>query len=38
MNNLIDDPLRDCVSKFFGIWHTGSGQNDASKFFDDKLK
>lgn len=31
-----EDPLRDCVSKFFGIWHTGSGQLDATKFFDDK--
>ncbi|NQT58088.1 MAG: sulfatase-like hydrolase/transferase [Bacteroidetes bacterium] len=30
------DPLRDCVSKFFGIWSTGSGQIDASRFFDKK--
>jgi arylsulfatase A-like enzyme len=30
------DPLRDCVSKFFGIWNTGSGQIDASRFFDKK--
>ena len=28
------DPLRDCVSKFRGHWYTGSGQVDASKFFD----
>jgi len=28
------DPLRDCVSKFFGIWQTGSHQVDASKFYD----
>lgn len=28
------DPLRDCVSKFFGIWNTGSNQIDASKFFE----
>ncbi len=28
------DPLRDCISKFFGNWNTGSGQIDASKFFD----
>lgn len=28
-----NDPLRDCVSKFFGIWDTGSGQIDASSFF-----
>jgi arylsulfatase A-like enzyme len=28
------DPLRDCVSKFFGIWQTGSRQVDASKFYD----
>jgi arylsulfatase A-like enzyme len=30
------DPLRDCVSKFFGHWYTGSGQLDATKFFDDE--
>ncbi|MCD6120642.1 MAG: sulfatase-like hydrolase/transferase [Spirochaetales bacterium] len=29
-----NDPIRDCVSKFFGIWRTGSGQIDASKFYD----
>ncbi len=28
------DPLRDCVSKFFGIWRTESKQVDASKFYD----
>ncbi len=28
------DPLRDCVSKFFGIWNTGSGQIDATSFFE----
>ncbi|MBL7005929.1 MAG: sulfatase-like hydrolase/transferase [Spirochaetia bacterium] len=27
------DPLRDCISKFFGIWNTESGQIDATKFF-----
>ena len=32
------DPLRDCVSKFFGIWYTGSGQIDASKYFDNSEK
>lgn len=26
-----DDPLRDCVSKFNGIWNTGSGQFDATR-------
>ena len=25
-----DDPLRDCVAKFNGRWHTGSGQFDAT--------
>ncbi len=30
------DPLRDCISKFFGIWNTGSGQIDASRFFESK--
>lgn len=25
-----DDPLRDCVAKFNGQWHTGSGQFDAT--------
>ena len=30
-----DDPLKDCFSKFRGHWYTGSGQVDASKFFDD---
>jgi len=29
-----NDPLRDCVSKFFGIWNTGSGQIDATSFFE----
>lgn len=28
-----NDPLRDCVSKFFGKWKTGSGQIDATEFF-----
>ena len=27
------DPLRDCVSKFFGFWNTGSGQVDATEFY-----
>lgn len=31
------DPLKDCVSKFFGVWRTGSGQIDATSFFDDSL-
>ena len=26
----LNDPLRDCVAKFNGIWKTGSGQFDAS--------
>lgn len=26
----LDDPLRDCVAKFNGIWTTGSGQFDAT--------
>jgi hypothetical protein len=25
------DPLRDCVSKFNGIWQTGSGQVDVTR-------
>lgn len=29
-----NDPLQDCLSKFFGIWYTQTGQIDASKFFD----
>ena len=32
-----DDPLRACVSKFFGIWPQIDA-SDTSKFFDDKLK
>lgn len=28
------DPLQDCVSKFFGIWRTGSRQVDATTFYD----
>lgn len=28
------DPLKDCISKFFGVWYTGSRQVDASKFYD----
>lgn len=27
----LDDPLRDCVAKFNGVWDTGSGQFDATK-------
>lgn len=27
----LDDPLRDCVAKFNGIWNTGSGQFDATR-------
>ena len=30
-----NDPLSDCVSKFFGIWNTGSGQIDATSFFNE---
>jgi arylsulfatase A-like enzyme len=30
------DPLRDCISKFFGYWDTGSGQIDATKFYNKK--
>lgn len=26
----LDDPLRDCVAKFNGVWDTGSGQFDAT--------
>jgi len=32
----LKDPLRDCVSKFFGIWNTDSGQIDATRFFEKK--
>ncbi|MDG1738262.1 MAG: sulfatase-like hydrolase/transferase [Paracoccaceae bacterium] len=28
-----DDPLRDCVSKFNGVWRTGSGQFDATSAY-----
>jgi len=28
-----NDPLRDCVSKFNGIWRTGSGQFDATSAY-----
>lgn len=28
------DPLRDCIGKFFGNWRTGSGQVDASRFYE----
>ena len=31
-----NDPLKDCVSKFFGEWQTGSGQIDASKFYEEQ--
>jgi arylsulfatase A-like enzyme len=27
----LDDPLRDCVAKFNGLWNTGSGQFDATR-------
>lgn len=30
------DPLRDCVSKFFGNWRSGSGQVDATTFFEER--
>jgi arylsulfatase A-like enzyme len=31
-----NDPLRDCISKFFGIWNTNSGQLDATKFYQEE--